>query len=137
MRELTFTSVSAACCGVHMNISAKRPSPAHEMGVTIVCVIEKQEVMVRALVEGGLLHAAGLKVGDRILEINNTAEERSQRRRDAERRRRGAADRAEDPTGHRICALIRRHPLQSRTRRGTWTGAASESGPGNESFKPS
>ena len=43
------------------------------MGVTIVCVIEKQEVMVRALVEGGLLHAAGLKVGDRILEINNTA----------------------------------------------------------------
>ena len=67
MRELMFTSITAGCCGVHLNISAKRPSPNVEMGVTIACVRDKEEVIVRNLVEGGVLHAAGLKQGDRCV----------------------------------------------------------------------
>lgn len=70
-------SLDAACCAAYLTISAKKPSPDAKCGVVFSFMREsghgedKTELIVRKIMSGSLLEAAGLKVGDRVMDLCN------------------------------------------------------------------
>lgn len=70
-------SLDAACCAAYLTISAKKPSPDAKCGVVFSFMRasghgeDKTELVVRKIMSGSLLEAAGLKVGDRVMDLCN------------------------------------------------------------------
>ena len=62
--------VPGVCCSQYLNISATKATPDTSLGV-ILCTspLNTDYIIVRQLMAGSLLAAAGLKVGDTIIEI--------------------------------------------------------------------
>lgn len=62
--------VPGECCSQYLNISAKKTTPDADLGIILCSKPEDtSSLIVRQLMAGSLLAAAGLQVGDAIIEI--------------------------------------------------------------------